>query len=166
VLRSCALCRSISSRSEDRGSARRIYVRPALLVAPVTEQERRAAASICPRARTGKLLDQRARARRAEHHCFRTDRYHTAVCARRLDSSAWREGGQRRAATAYRTYSHLPGADATFTLFADDGRTYDYEKGGGRITHLRWDDAAQKLTHTGAEAWSGQDSSVIEIAGH
>jgi alpha-glucosidase (family GH31 glycosyl hydrolase) len=59
-----------------------------------------------------------------------------------------------------------PGADASFTLFGDDGRTYDYEKGGGRTTHLHWDDAAQKLTHTGAEAWSSLDNSVIEIVGH
>ena len=59
-----------------------------------------------------------------------------------------------------------PGADATFTLFTDDGRTYDYEKGGGHITHVRWDDAAHKLTHTGAEAWSAQDNNIIEIAGH
>jgi alpha-D-xyloside xylohydrolase len=59
-----------------------------------------------------------------------------------------------------------PGADATFTLFTDDGRTYDYEKSGGHITHVRWDDAAHKLTHTGAEAWSAQDNNIIEIAGH
>ncbi|MGD0547823.1 MAG: DUF5110 domain-containing protein, partial [Terracidiphilus sp.] len=56
-----------------------------------------------------------------------------------------------------------PGADASFTIFSDDGTSYDYEKGAGAITHLRWDDAAGTLTHEGAEAWSGPESVVIEI---
>jgi alpha-glucosidase (family GH31 glycosyl hydrolase) len=56
-----------------------------------------------------------------------------------------------------------PGADATFTLFSDDGTTYAYEKGAGSITHLRWDDATGKFTHEGAEAWSGPDNGVVEI---
>jgi alpha-glucosidase (family GH31 glycosyl hydrolase) len=56
-----------------------------------------------------------------------------------------------------------PGADADFTLYNDDGRTYAYEKGESQITHLHWDDAAQKLTHTGAAAWEGSDTGVIEV---
>ncbi len=56
-----------------------------------------------------------------------------------------------------------PGADADFTLYNDDGRTYAYEKGESQITHLHWDDAAQKLTHTGAAAWEGSDTDVIEV---
>jgi alpha-D-xyloside xylohydrolase len=56
-----------------------------------------------------------------------------------------------------------PGADAAFTLFSDDGTTYAYEKGAGSITHLHWDDAAGKLIHEGAEAWSGPDSAVVEV---
>ncbi len=56
-----------------------------------------------------------------------------------------------------------PGADADFTLYDDDGQTYNYEKGQSRITHLHWDDAAHRLTHTGAEAWSGEDSAVVEV---
>ncbi len=39
-----------------------------------------------------------------------------------------------------------PGADADFTLYEDDGRTYDYEKGAGTELHLHWDDAAGKLS--------------------
>ena len=39
-----------------------------------------------------------------------------------------------------------PGADATFTLYDDDGETYDYEKGVFTETVLKWDDAAQKLS--------------------
>jgi alpha-D-xyloside xylohydrolase len=56
-----------------------------------------------------------------------------------------------------------PGADAEFTLYDDDGRTYAYEKGESRITHLHWNDAAQKLTHDGAQAWSGPDSAILEV---
>ena len=56
-----------------------------------------------------------------------------------------------------------PGADASFTLFSDDGTTYAYEKGAGSITHLRWNDAAGKFTHEGAEAWTGPDSALLEV---
>jgi alpha-D-xyloside xylohydrolase len=56
-----------------------------------------------------------------------------------------------------------PGADASFTLFSDDGTTYAYEKGAGSITHLHWDDAAGKLTHEGSDAWTGPDSAIVEV---
>jgi alpha-D-xyloside xylohydrolase len=58
-----------------------------------------------------------------------------------------------------------PGADSNFTLFNDDGTTYAYEKGAGSVTHLKWDDAAQKLSHDGAAAWTGADSDVVEVMG-
>jgi len=60
----------------------------------------------------------------------------------------------------------FPGADGDFTLFSDDGTTYDYEKGAGSITHLKWNDVAQRLTHDGAPAWSGPDSAIVEVVGH
>jgi alpha-glucosidase (family GH31 glycosyl hydrolase) len=59
-----------------------------------------------------------------------------------------------------------PGADSDFTLFSDDGTTYAYESGAGSVTKLHWDDAAQRLTHEGAAAWTGQDGSVVEVVGH
>jgi alpha-D-xyloside xylohydrolase len=38
-----------------------------------------------------------------------------------------------------------PGADATFTLYEDDGWSNDYEQGAcSRIT-FRWDDSSQQL---------------------
>ena len=58
-----------------------------------------------------------------------------------------------------------PGADGTFTLFQDDGNTYAYEKGGGSVTKLTWDDAAHRLKHEGAPAWSGRDASVVTVVG-
>jgi alpha-D-xyloside xylohydrolase len=58
-----------------------------------------------------------------------------------------------------------PGADAEFTLFSDDGSTYAYEKGAGDVTRLRWDEARRLLTHDGAAAWSGPDSSIVEVMG-
>lgn len=56
-----------------------------------------------------------------------------------------------------------PGADGKFTLFQDDGTTYDYEKSGGKLTNLTWDDAAHQLKHEGAAAWSGADASVVKV---
>jgi alpha-D-xyloside xylohydrolase len=58
------------------------------------------------------------------------------------------------------------GADANFTLFSDDGRTYAYEKGFGSITKLHWDDAAHKLTHDGAAAWSKAEAEIVQVVGH
>ena len=43
-----------------------------------------------------------------------------------------------------------PGRDADFDLYDDDGVSYDYEHGGGRLTHLHWDDAAHRLTASGS----------------
>jgi alpha-D-xyloside xylohydrolase len=59
-----------------------------------------------------------------------------------------------------------PGADASFTLFNDDGTTYAYENGAGSVTRLRWDDTKQLLTHLGASAWTGPDSAVVEVVKH
>ncbi|HKF49181.1 MAG TPA: TIM-barrel domain-containing protein [Terracidiphilus sp.] len=58
-----------------------------------------------------------------------------------------------------------PGADSSFTLFNDDGTTYAYENGGGSITHLHWDDVKKEFTHVGAAAWTGPDTSIVEIVG-
>ena len=43
-----------------------------------------------------------------------------------------------------------PGRDSDFTLYDDDGVSYDYEKGQGRVTHLHWDDERGQLTGKGA----------------
>ena len=59
-----------------------------------------------------------------------------------------------------------PGADANFTLFSDDGKTYAYENGAGSITRLHWDEAAHKLTQEGAKAWNKPDTEIVEVAGH
>jgi alpha-D-xyloside xylohydrolase len=56
-----------------------------------------------------------------------------------------------------------PGANADFALYQDDGRTYAYEKGDFQLTRLQWDDAGQKLTHTGASAWSEPDTQIEEL---
>jgi len=57
------------------------------------------------------------------------------------------------------------GSDSSFTLYDDDGVTYDYEHGGGRKSNLHWSDAPGKLTHDGASMWAGSDASVIEVIG-
>ena len=65
-------------------------------------------------------------------------------------------GQQPQTIASVRVY---PGADGRFRLFQDDGKTYAYEKGGGYITKLIWDDAAHQLKHEGTSAWSGSDNS-------
>ncbi len=57
------------------------------------------------------------------------------------------------------------GADGDFTLYRDDGETYAYEKGDYKITRLHWDNAAHRLSHQGASAWTGPDSQIIEVIG-
>ena len=49
-----------------------------------------------------------------------------------------------------------PGADASFELYNDDGRTYAYEQGKFEVTKLKWDDATGKLSGSGA---------VVEVVG-
>ena len=56
-----------------------------------------------------------------------------------------------------------PGAGGKFTLFQDDGNTYEYEKNGGKLTNLTWDDVAHQLKHEGAPAWRGPDLSVVTV---
>jgi alpha-D-xyloside xylohydrolase len=70
---------------------------------------------------------------------------------------------QTQAISRVRVY---PGADASFTLFSDDGTTYAYEKGAGSVTRLHWDEAKRQLTHQGAAAWSAPDSAIVEVMGH
>jgi len=58
-----------------------------------------------------------------------------------------------------------PGADGTFTLYQDDGKTYGYEKGDSSLTRLTWDDTAHRLKHEGAPAWTGPDAAVVTVIG-
>jgi alpha-D-xyloside xylohydrolase len=58
-----------------------------------------------------------------------------------------------------------PGANASFTLFEDDGKTYAYEKGGGSVTKLTWDEAAHQLRHEGAPASSAMDKATVVVIG-
>ncbi|HEY1801587.1 MAG TPA: TIM-barrel domain-containing protein [Terriglobales bacterium] len=67
---------------------------------------------------------------------------------------------QPQSIAAVRVY---PGANGKFTLFQDDGTSYEYEKSGGKLTNLTWDDAAHLLKHEGAAAWSGPDASVVTV---
>jgi alpha-D-xyloside xylohydrolase len=57
------------------------------------------------------------------------------------------------------------GANATFTLYNDDGTTYAYEKNDSQITTLRWDDRAGRLTHEGARAWDESEKDLVEVVG-
>lgn len=58
-----------------------------------------------------------------------------------------------------------PGADGSFALFQDDGKTYGYERGTYALTKLTWDDAARELKHEGAPAWRESDAPVVNVVG-
>ena len=58
-----------------------------------------------------------------------------------------------------------PGADARFTLYNDDGVSYDYEKGEKKVTELKWDDASGKLASHGAKAWTGSTDALVKVVG-
>jgi alpha-glucosidase/alpha-D-xyloside xylohydrolase len=57
-----------------------------------------------------------------------------------------------------------PGANGNFTVFQDDGKTYAYEKTGGSVTKLIWEDATHQLKHEGVSAWK-PDQSVVTVIG-
>jgi alpha-glucosidase/alpha-D-xyloside xylohydrolase len=67
---------------------------------------------------------------------------------------------QTQKIASVRVYS---GADTTFTLYRDDGETYDYEHGKCSFTHLHWDDQSRQLSQTGQPAWSTADAPVVDI---
>ena len=58
-----------------------------------------------------------------------------------------------------------PGANGSFTLYNDDGKTYAYENGGGSVTTLTWDDAAHRLRHEGASGSSELDKARVVVIG-
>ncbi|HEX7799046.1 MAG TPA: TIM-barrel domain-containing protein, partial [Asticcacaulis sp.] len=63
--------------------------------------------------------------------------------------------------TALKVY---PGANGGFSLYDDDGHTYDYETGKGvTASQLTWDDATGKLSATGALAKSA--AGLVQVIG-
>ena len=69
---------------------------------------------------------------------------------------------QPQAISAVKVYT---GANGAFTLFSDDGTTYAYESGVGKITRLTWDDRKGQLKHNGASAWSSPDTAIVQVIG-
>lgn len=70
---------------------------------------------------------------------------------------------QPQTITSVRVY---PGADASFTLFSDDGKTYSYEKGVSSITKLSWNDSTHRFKHDGTAPWTASDKEIVEVVGH
>ncbi len=66
--------------------------------------------------------------------------------------------------TALKVY---PGKDGEFTLYDDDGTSYDYEKGKGTVTTtLHWNDANQSLTATGNDkAFAKSAPGLVQVIG-
>jgi alpha-D-xyloside xylohydrolase len=56
-----------------------------------------------------------------------------------------------------------PGKDAEFQLYDDDGVTYDYEKGIGKFTQLRWDNNSKQLTTSGDKTVSRSVKELVKV---
>ena len=56
-----------------------------------------------------------------------------------------------------------PGKDVEFTLYDDDGVSYDYEKGIGRTTRLKWDEKLGQLSAEGDKAVSRSVRELVKI---
>ena len=58
------------------------------------------------------------------------------------------------------TIAIYPGADASFLLYEDDGKSFDYRKGAWTGVHMEWHDArahvepaaCRRLAHAGDDA--------------
>ena len=46
------------------------------------------------------------------------------------------------------TVAIYPGADGAFTLYEDDGRSFDYQQGDWMGIEMRWDDRLRRLRFT------------------
>jgi alpha-D-xyloside xylohydrolase len=56
-----------------------------------------------------------------------------------------------------------PGRNAEFALYDDDGVSYDYEKGSGKTTRLKWDDKAKQLTAEGDKSLGRSIKELVRI---
>jgi alpha-D-xyloside xylohydrolase len=67
---------------------------------------------------------------------------------------------QRQAVSEIRVF---PGANASFTVYDDDGVTNAYKSGGGRSAVLRWDDAAGRLVASGKLPTGQVASALVKV---
>jgi alpha-D-xyloside xylohydrolase len=69
----------------------------------------------------------------------------------------------RQAISEIRVY---PGRDGEFALYDDDGVSYDYEKGKGSVTRLRWDNSKGALSATGGDgAFAKAAPGLVKVQG-
>jgi alpha-D-xyloside xylohydrolase len=139
---------------------------PAFLVAPVTEQGATSRKVYLPSGRDwyNYWTNERVHGGQAIDAAAPIDTLPLFVRAGSILplGSAIESTNQKQTITRLRVY---PGAEGSFTLYSDDGTTYAYEKGESEVTTLHWDDKAQKLTHSGAQAGSVPDVSLVEVVG-
>ena len=93
------------------------------------------------------------------------DRYAAAVCKSGKHCAAWVRGREHTAAADDRIRTRVSGSEWQLYPFQDDGKTYAYEKGGGSVTKLTWDDAAHRLSHEGASGSSELDKARVVVIG-
>ena len=137
---------------------------PALLVAPVTEQGRTSRRVYLPAGTDWYdfWTNQRIEGGRTISAEAPIDRIPLFVRAGAIIpiGSEVQSTNEQQKITRVKVY---PGANGQFTLYRDDGTTYDYEKGASEVTQFHWDDAAHKLSSSGAKL--GTESDGVEVVG-
>ena len=58
-----------------------------------------------------------------------------------------------------------PGADASFDLYSDDGKTYAYEQGKFELAKLKWDDAAAKFSAPVSKYFGETKKDLVQVVG-
>jgi alpha-D-xyloside xylohydrolase len=56
-----------------------------------------------------------------------------------------------------------PGRDTEFSLYDDDGISYDYEKGLGRSTRLHWDERSKVLSASGDRTTAASVKNLVRV---
>ena len=121
---------------------------PALLVSPVTTYRRasRTRLSAAGHAR-GTTSGPASRARRPVDQRACAVRHDARARARRLDRAGRPEleYTDEKPADPVTLYVYA-GADGAFTLYEDDGISYEYEKGASTRIRMTWEDRSKTLT--------------------
>ena len=136
---------------------------PALLVAPVTEQGATSREVYLPAGTDwyNYWTNERVHGGQRLRVVRRSIRFR-CLCAR-VRSCRWER--RWRARMRSRRLPRCECIRARMGLHALQRRWQDLcvREGKSEITHLHWDDASGKLTHTGAAAWSAPDAEVVKV---
>ena len=139
---------------------------PAFLVAPVTEQGATSRAGLSAgRAPTGTTTGPTSASTAARRSPSpRPSTRCRCLCARARSFPLGSRGREHaRGAEPSPRCASIPAPMPTSRFSPTMARPTPTKTGAGAVTKLVWNDAAGKLTHTGAAAWTAPDASIVEV---